>query len=138
MSQPLPLAYWCHLDVSPPPQEQPGPLGAVTDTPLLSGITTPSPGVALIWMRAGVSDVAAELDAASSDAATGWLDDPSNARAVLRDLRKGRPLRFELLTASETWTWAVSPVRRLPLLGDGAWPERRTGLPPIAFWTQRP
>ncbi|MGA4841221.1 hypothetical protein [Streptomyces sp. G45] len=138
MSQPLPLAYWCHRDVSPPPQEQPGPLSAATDTPLLSGITTPYPGVALIWMRAGVSDVAAELDAASSDAAMAWLDDPSNARAALRDLSRGRPLRFELPTPNGAWAWAVSPSFGCRSRGDGARLERRKGLPPIVFWTQRP
>ncbi|WP_172387957.1 hypothetical protein [Streptomyces sp. MNP-20] len=133
MSPPLSRTYWCHLDVRPP--ARPVPLPSVSGAPVFGGMTTPYPEVALIWMRAGVSDVAAELHAAAREEALARLEDPARTKTALRGLHRCRPLRFELRTATATWTWTVHPVLRLPLLTDG---PRGPGLPPIVFWTQRP
>ncbi|MEV0438423.1 hypothetical protein AB0I84_13905 [Streptomyces spectabilis] len=137
MSLVLSRTYWCHLDVVPPKHPRQGPPCTVSD-PLLYGITAPYPEVAMIWMRAGVGDVAAGLGAAGQERVLARLEDLSRAEAVQSDLLRRRPLCFELRTTTATWTWTIHPVLRLPLLGDGPQAAHPAGLPPIVFWTQRP
>ncbi|WP_172387335.1 hypothetical protein [Streptomyces sp. MNP-20] len=92
----------------------------------------------MIWMRAGVSDIAAGLGAAEQEEALARLEDLSRAEAVRSDLLRSRPLRFELHTTTTAWTWTIHPVLRLPLLANSPQVARPAGLPPIVFWTQRP
>ncbi|MFI8930590.1 hypothetical protein ACIG3E_23285 [Streptomyces sp. NPDC053474] len=129
--------YWCHLDVVPPKRPRQGPPHAVSD-PLLYGITAPYPEAAMIWIRAGVSDVAAGLVAAGQEEVLARLENLSRAEAAQSALLRRRPLHFELHTTTATWTWTIHPVLRLSILGGGPQAAHPAGLPPIVFWTQRP
>lgn len=99
----LPRVYWCHADVT----DSPWPPGPPAD------LVTQAPGQALTWMRESVRELTHRLDRPTFHLVWAWLGDHRGVEAAIRELRRGRPYGYAVVTPVGKWSWTARPVSTL-------------------------
>ncbi|MGW6454858.1 hypothetical protein ACWF94_02865 [Streptomyces sp. NPDC055078] len=101
----LPRAYWCHADLTSAPFR---PYGPPRD------LITTAPGEAVEWLCDSVRAVVPWREWPLCHGIPGRLGHHRTVRAAVRELRRGRPYDFGLMTPAGGCVWTIRPVSVLP------------------------